>query len=159
MTIRRRTGNLRRIMSGNAPLYDTDFFAWAHQQAALLRSGRVSEADIQNIAEEIESMGRSERRELVSRLTVLLTHLLKWRHQPALRGTSWRLSIEEQRYRIEDHLKDNPSLTAHLEDATHSAYRIARLGAARETGLDPAIFPPVCPFPFDQTMDQTFWPQ
>ena len=70
----------------NATLYDTDFYAWTNEQAALLRAGRWSEADVENIAEEIESMGRSERRELVSRLTVLLMHLLKWRFQPTLRG-------------------------------------------------------------------------
>ena len=81
-----------------------DFYAWANEQAALLRAGRLTEADIENIAEEIESMGRSEKRELVNRLTVLLLHLLKWQFQPALRGNSWRLSIEKQRYRLEDHL-------------------------------------------------------
>lgn len=74
-------------------LYDQDFYAWANQQAALLRAGRLSEADIENIAEEIESMGRGEKRELVNRLTVLLLHLLKWQFQPSHRGNSWRLSI------------------------------------------------------------------
>ena len=85
----------------NATLYDTDFYAWANEQAALLRAGRLSEADIENIAEEIESMGRSERSELVNRLTVLLVHLLKWRYQPGLRGRSWRLTIEEQRDQLD----------------------------------------------------------
>jgi Domain of unknown function DUF29 len=83
-------------------LYDRDFYAWANQQAALLRAGRVTEADIQNIAEEIESMGRSERRELVNCLAVLLQHLLKWQYQPLFRGASWRLTVEEQRYRLKD---------------------------------------------------------
>ena len=89
-------------------LYDRDFYAWANEQAALLRAGKLMEADIQNIAEEIESMGRSEKRELVSRLTVLLLHLLKWQFQPGLRGTSWRLSIENTRYQLEEHIEDNP---------------------------------------------------
>ena len=76
-------------------LYDRDFYAWANQQAALLRAGRLAEADIENIAEEIESMGRSEKRELVSRLVVLLQHLLKWQFQPLFRGASWRLTYRE----------------------------------------------------------------
>ncbi|MBF0393862.1 MAG: DUF29 domain-containing protein, partial [Alphaproteobacteria bacterium] len=70
-------------------LYERDFFAWANEQAALLRAGNLSVADIEHIAEEIESMGRTERREMVSRLTVLLLHLLKWRYQPSRRGSSW----------------------------------------------------------------------
>src|SRR5271168_5304601 len=94
----------------NATLYDTDFYAWANEQAALLRAGRLSEADIQNIAEEIESMGRSEKRELVSRLAVLFQHLLKWRYQPGFRGNSWRLTIEDQRQEVSDHLSENLSL-------------------------------------------------
>ena len=104
-------------------LYDRDFYAWANEQAALLRAGRLAEADIENIAEEIETMGRSEKRELINRLTVLLLHLLKWQFQPALHGNSWRLTIEEQRYRLEDHLKDNPSLKAQLGQAMRDAYR------------------------------------
>ena len=71
-------------------LYERDFYAWANEQAALLRAGKLDSADIENIAEEIESMGRSEKRELINRLAVLLLHLLKWRFQPGLRGNSWR---------------------------------------------------------------------
>src|SRR5277367_4729636 len=91
----------------SSALYERDFYAWAIEQAALLRAGKLSVADVEHIAEEIESMGRSEKRELVNRLAVLLTHLLKWQFQPGLRGNSWRLSIEEQLYRLEDHLNDN----------------------------------------------------
>ncbi|HLB99535.1 MAG TPA: DUF29 domain-containing protein, partial [Acetobacteraceae bacterium] len=91
-------------------LYDRDFYAWANEQAALLRAGRLAEADLENIAEEIESMGRSEKRELNSRLRVLLMHLLKWRHQPMLRSKRWSNTIAAQRDDIVDHLADNPSL-------------------------------------------------
>ena len=140
-------------------LYERDFYAWANEQAALLRAGKLDHADIENIAEEIESMGRSEKRELVSRLTVLLLHLLKWRHQPAFRGTSWRLSIEEQRYRLEDHLNDNPSLTSQMDAAIPAAYRISRVSAVRETGLSDGAFPPICPFTIDQVMDGNFRPE
>ena len=85
------------------------FYAWAQEQAALLRAGRLNEADIANIAEEIESMGRGEKRELVNRLTVLLLHLLKWRFQPGFRSASWSSSIREQRIRLASHMRHNPS--------------------------------------------------
>lgn len=142
----------------DAILYGQDFYAWANEQARLLRSGRLAEADIQQIAEEIESMGRQEKRELVDRLAVLLTHLLKWQFQPTLRSTSWRLTIEEQRQRLADHLDDNPSLQATLADSIAAGYRLARIGAARETGFDRARFPSVCPWPFELAMADCFWP-
>ncbi|MEJ0020138.1 MAG: DUF29 domain-containing protein [Acetobacteraceae bacterium] len=140
-------------------LYDRDFYAWANEQAALLRAGKLAEADIANIAEEIESMGRSEKRELVSRLTVLLLHLLKWQFQPALRGNSWGLTIEEQRYRSEDHLQDNPSLKAQLPQIVQMAYRLASLEAQRETGLVRSTFPAECPYTFEQAIASDFWPE
>ncbi|MDR3535017.1 MAG: DUF29 domain-containing protein [Acetobacteraceae bacterium] len=140
-------------------LYDRDFYAWANEQAALLRAGKLERADIANIAEEIESMGRSEKRELVNRLTVLLLHLLKWQFQPGLRGNSWRLSIEEQRYRLADHMDDNPSLRSKLDDAIRDAYRLALVEAERETGLARATFPPACPYSFEKAMDSDFWPE
>lgn len=139
-------------------LYEQDFHAWSNEQAALLRAGRLSEADIPNIIEEIESMGRGERRELVNRLVVLLLHLLKWRYQPALRGNSWRLSIKEQRIRLASHLADNPSLKSKLDEALAQAYRLAAIEAERETGLSESSFPKVCPFSFEQLMDDSFWP-
>ena len=143
----------------NQQLYDQDFYAWANEQAGLLRAGRLSEADIEHIAEEIESLGKSEKRELVSRLTVLLAHLLKWQHQPVLRSKSWRLTLEEQRNQIEDHLADNPSLKSSLGETTAAAYRNAILGAARETGMERGMFPIACPWSFEQIMDQTFYPE
>ena len=89
------SGRIDRTMSNT--LYERDFHAWANQQAALLRAGQLSDADIENIAEEIESIGRTQRSELVNRLIVLLVHLMKWRWQPGLRGASWRLIVKEQR--------------------------------------------------------------
>ncbi len=140
-------------------LYERDYYAWANEQASLLRAGKLTEADVANIIEEIESMGRSERRELINRLVVLLLHLLKWRYQPALRGNSWRLSIKEQRIRMASHLEDNPSLRARLDDAMTQAYRLASIEAERETGLPESTFPPICPFSFVQIMDDGFWPE
>ncbi len=139
-------------------LYEQDFYAWANEQAALLRAGQLDRADIDNIAEEIESMGRSEKRELVSRLTILLLHLLKWRYRPGLRSRSWHGSIEVQRHGLDDHLRDNPSLKSRLNEAIKTAYRTARIEAERETGLARDTFPRECPFTFGEMADQDFWP-
>jgi hypothetical protein len=143
----------------NSGLYDQDFYAWANEQAALLRSGQLSAADIEHIAEEIESMGRSEKRELVSRLEVLLLHLLKWQFQPIRRGSSWERTILEQRIRLESHMAENPSLKAKLAEAITEAYRLAIIGASDETALPKATFPTVCPWPFEQIMNEAFWPE
>jgi hypothetical protein len=140
-------------------LYEKDFYAWAIEQAALLRAGRLAAADIDNIAEEIESMGRSEKRELLTRLGVLLCHLLKWQFQPAFRGHSWRLTIIEQRIRILRHLADNPSLKARLDESVTDAYGDAVRLAAAETGLARSAFPPVCPYSPAQIVGDEFWPE
>ena len=139
-------------------LYDRDFYAWANQQAALLRAGQLSAADIEHIAEEIESMGRSEQQQLESRLTVLLLHLLKWQFQPNLRGNSWRLTIKEQRSRVARHLRKNPSLQAVLGETIADAYGDATLEAERETGLPDTTFPTACPWAFEQIAAEDFWP-
>ena len=97
-------------MSQNSVLYEEDFFAWTIEQARLLRAGELSAVDTANIAEEIESMGRSDRRELQSRLVVLIMHLLNWRFQPSARSRSWSATIEEQRLQIENILSESPSL-------------------------------------------------
>ena len=138
-------------------LHDSDFYAWSLEQAALLRAGRVAEADLAAIAEEIESLGKTEKRELVSRLTVLLLHLLKWRHQPAGRGNSWRLSIANARDEIADLIADNPSLKAVLDEVMASAYRYARRKAAIETEMGEEVFPARCLWGFVQAMDEGFW--
>lgn len=140
-------------------LYDADFHAWANEQAALLRTGQLADADLAHIIEEIESMGRSEKRELVNRLVIVLLHLLKWRFQPGLRGNSWRLSIKEQRIRLESHLADNPSLKSKLDEVMVQAYRLALIEAERETGLPESTFPRTCPFGFTEIMDEAFWPE
>jgi Domain of unknown function DUF29 len=140
-------------------LHDSDFYAWSLEQAALLRAGRVDKADLAAIAEEIESMGRTEKRELVSRLTVLLLHLLKWQAQSRRHGNSWRLSIANARDEIADLLADNPSLKALLDDVMASAYRYARRRAAIETNRDEEAFPAQCPWSFAQAMDEGFWPE
>lgn len=138
--------------------YETDFYTWTQQQAALLKAGRFNEADIENIIEEIETMGRSEKRSVESRLTVLLQHLLKWEHQPQRRGRSWLLTIREQRLRFFKLLNENPGLKPQLSDILRSAYEIALLNAASETNIDEIDFPAECPWTFEQIIDQTFFP-
>jgi hypothetical protein len=143
----------------DASLYETDFYAWANEQAALLRAGALASADVAHIALEIESMGKTEKRELISRLAVLLTHLLKWEFQPALRGKSWRATIKVQRRELARHLNDNPSLKAKLNEAIADAYGDAILNASRETGLDEEDFPAHCPWTNDEIADGDFWPE
>ena len=139
--------------------YDSDFYAWANEQAALLRAGRLGQADIEHIAQEIESMGRTEKRELVGRLRVLLLHLLKWRFQPTGRGSNWKASIRVQRLDLAEHLKDNPSLKTIVPQAIATAFEGAIIEAADETKLPESAFPALCPWSFDQLMDARFWPE
>jgi hypothetical protein len=145
-------------MTSRRSLHDNDFYAWSLEQAALLRAGRVGEADLATIAEEIESRGKTEKRELVSRLTVLLLHLLKWERQPAGRSNSWQLSIANARDEIADLLDDNPRLKPIIDDVMASAYRYARRRAAIETDMAEDAFPPQCPWSFVRAMDEGFWP-
>lgn len=140
-------------------LYADDFFAWANEQAALLRAGKLAQADIEHIAEEIESMGKTEKRELICRLTVLVLHLLKWQFQPGLRGNSWRNSIRIQCKEIAAHMADNPSLKHVLSEAIAQAYDIAVLQAETETGLPETTFPAKCPWSFDVMMAEDMWPE
>ncbi len=139
-------------------VYDRDYYGWAVDQAALLRAGRLAQADIEHIAEEIESIGKGEKRELVSRLAVLLLHLQKWRFQPMLRGPSWRATIRVQRRDLAVHMRDNPSLKSVLGEAIEQAYGNAIIEAEAETGLPEASYPAGCPWGFEQMMDPEFWP-
>ena len=139
-------------------LYETDYYGWANEQARLLRAGQLTKADIENIAEEIESMGKGEKRELVNRLVVLLQHLLKWEYQPERRSRSWRITIAIQRDQIARHMIDNPSLKPKVEEAMRDAYRTARLQAAVETDMKASFFPSDCPYLWAHAVDEAFWP-
>lgn len=138
-------------------LYKSDFYAWTQQQAELLRNQYLSELDFIHLAEELEDMGRSEKRELASRLEVLLMHLLKWQFQPSLRSRSWQLTLKEQRLRLEQHLAENPSLKAFLPEYLTRAYQLAVIGAEKETGL--SSFPSDCPYTLEQIFDSAFLPE
>jgi hypothetical protein len=140
-------------------LYETDFHAWTQREADKLRAGRLSELDREHLAEEIESLGKAQYNELVSRLRVLLQHLLKWQYQPERRGRSWQLTIRTQRIELEDHLADNPSLKSRLDTALPRAYRLARLDAAQATGLAPEVFPETCLYNAVEILDQAWLPE
>ncbi|ELO0595355.1 TPA: DUF29 domain-containing protein [Salmonella enterica subsp. enterica serovar Muenchen] len=139
--------------------YDTDFYGWTQEQADLIRAGRTEDLDLKHLLEEIEAMGRSERRELESRLHVLFMHLLKWQYQSERQGRSWQLTIEEQRFRALKVLSENPSLKSKLSDIIADAYRIAVINAERETNIRRSVFPETCPWTFEQAVDASFWPQ
>lgn len=136
--------------------YDRDVYSWAQEQARFIREGRWDAVDRENVADEIESLGRSEFSKLESALRVLLMHMLKWDHQPSRRTRSWALSIETQRAELEDVLADNPGLKPRIEEAIGRAYRKARLQAAAETGLDVRRFPGGCPYSWDDITTRPF---
>jgi hypothetical protein len=137
--------------------YDYDFYAWATRNAELLRQGRFSEIDAEHIAEELEDMGASAKRELLNRLGVLLAHLLKWQYQPDRRSKGWKYTIKEQRRRIDRLLQENPSLRHKLSTVFEQAYGDAVLMAVKETTLEEEAFPASCPWSFDQVMSSDFW--
>jgi cell division protein FtsB len=138
--------------------YEDDLFAWTQEQAALLRAHAVDAIDWENLAEEIESMGGRDRRKLESRLTVILSHLLKWQAQPALRGASWRKTLRAQRREIRKLLKQSPSLRREVPDMIREAYADAVKDAIDETGLRADVFPDTCPYAPDGVLDEDYLP-
>jgi len=146
-------------MTNLSAVYEQDFYAWLMHNALLIRQGRTTEIDAENVAEELESMGRREKQQLVNRLSVLLMHLLKWVYEPQLRSKSWLYTIKEQRKRLQRLLQDSPSLKYELDERLAEAYEIAVLKAAKETRLDESVFPTVCPFSLVAAMDEQFYPE
>jgi hypothetical protein len=142
-----------------APTYDGDFYAWTGDQAARLREQKPKGIDWENVAEEIESLGRSERREIRSRMLVLLHHLLKWQFQPAGRSNSWRASIRGARRELARDVAESPSLKRYPAQVLREQYELARLEASGETGLPEMSFPETCPFTIDQVLDPVFYPE
>ena len=138
--------------------YETDFYLWTQQQADLLRQGAVSALDIENLIEEIDDMGASNRRSLGSFLELVIMHLLKWQYQPQRRGTSWRTSISKGRNAIERTLEYSPSLKRQLPEMIVAEYRRARKEASLETGLPLTAFPDQCPFTIEHITGD-YWPE
>jgi hypothetical protein len=137
--------------------YDQDFNLWIDQTIALLQAGRFEELDVENLIDELESMSKRDRREILSRLKIVLMHLLKWKYQSSQRSGSWESSIRNNRDEINQILIDSPSLKFYPQTVLEQVYAIARKNAASETGLSLTVFPEVCPFSVDQTLDDKFW--
>ncbi|CAC5340912.1 MULTISPECIES: DUF29 domain-containing protein [Planktothrix] len=137
-------------------LYEQDFYLWIQTTVQQLKENKLNEIDIPNLIEEIESMGRSEKRELKSRLIVLLMHLLKWHYQPEKRSESWRSTITEQRICIEGLLEDSPSLKPLLSEVFEDCYQKARLKASDETGIKLNFFPKESPFSLEETLESSY---
>jgi hypothetical protein len=145
-----------------AASYDRDYHAWAMRQAEALRSRQLGELDVENLAEEVEDLARQVKSELQHRAEVLLTHLLKWQHQPEKQGTSWQATIDEQRDRIADLLAENPSLAPQLGTILNKAYRYARREAGLQMSLSKAQWelqlPRACPWDRKQILNPEFLP-
>ncbi len=139
-------------------LYDKDYYLWLEKTVRLLKEGRLTELDINNLIEEIEDMGRSEKNALESNLIVLLMHLLKWKYQPEKQSGSWRGSIREHRRRILKAFKNSPSLKRYFEEIFEESYQEARKQAADETELSLNIFPETCPFKVEEILDSEYLP-
>ena len=140
-------------------LYDTDFYAWTERQAELLRAEEFEAVDWDNLIEEIVAMGAAQRRELTSRLQVLIMHLLKWQYQPDLRSKSWGYTIRNQRNELTYLLEESPSLRTLLLERIAVAYPRAVKDALEETGFLRSPFPATCPYRAEEILDEAFWPE
>ncbi|PSB14057.1 DUF29 domain-containing protein [filamentous cyanobacterium CCP1] len=139
-------------------LYDRDFYQWLTETAYLLAEGRLSELDVTNLVDEIESMGKSQKRAIESYLSVLLLHLLKWNYQPDRRSGSWKSSIRNSRRAIQKRVQESPSLKPYCESVFLECYDLARENAADETGLPIDLFPESPPFTIEQALSEKFLP-
>ncbi len=137
-------------------LYETDFYAWTVEQSMLLKEGDFKHLDIPNLVEEIESLGKQERRELESRLGVLIGYLLKWDYQPDKRTKRWRATIREQRRAAQKLIAQNPSLKTYLAEAIADAYEAGKDLVVKETPLDYGDLPKNCPYTSEQLVDPNF---
>jgi len=136
--------------------YDRDFYAWTQDQAEKLRSRRHNEIDWENVAEEIDSVGRSDKRSIRSNLHVVLVHLLKWQFQPEKRKGGWPATISEHRNRIALTLEDSPSLKDFPESVLAATYETARREALIATRLPAELVPGICPYSLRQILDPAF---
>ncbi|MEH2308516.1 MAG: DUF29 domain-containing protein [Nostoc sp.] len=139
-------------------LYETDFYAWTQEQVTLLRNEQWNQIDLQNLIEEIQSLGKQQRQELRNRLSVLIGHLLKWQYQSQRRSRSWLATLRIQRLDIAELLEDNPSLKPYLEEALRKAYLKGVELAVGETDLPKRTFPVECPYSLSEIMDYDFYP-
>lgn len=143
-------------MSGN---YTADFNLWIEQTAQLLRSHCWHEIDVEHLIEEVESLGKSERRGIASQLTRLLLHLLKWQYQPQRRSDSWLDSITDSRTQIELAILDSPSLKSYPTEQLEESYQRARRQAAKQTGMLISVFPEKCLYSLELVLDEEWLPE
>ncbi len=151
-----RTATKKQTASPDA--YEDDFYRWCMDQSAMIRAGRIEDVDLAHLAEEVEDMGGRDRREMTSRLVVLLMHLLKQAYQPRRRSRSWTATIVLQRSEIAGIFEQSPSLKAKARSELSKAYRTARQAAIAETGLSATAFPDICPWTVEQILDGSFLP-
>jgi len=146
--------------NGKAAAYDADYYKWANEQAAALRARHYEMLDFEHLAEEVEGLARSERRELRSRLMRVLTHLLKCQFQAARRSRSWEATLLEQRIKIGEILDDSSSLRGELPQLIEGVYPSAQRIAAKEMRIEQwsERFPPTCPWSVEQVLDADFYP-
>jgi hypothetical protein len=142
----------------NTSLYNQDFNLWLETTSQLLKQRQFNALDIENLVEEIEGMGKSQKNALKSNLRVVLMHLLKYKYQPEKRSNSWLYSIFEHRTRLQDTLEDSPSLKPYLQQVFGKCYQDARKEASLETGLPLSLFPDKSPFTDEETLDSDYLP-
>ncbi|MEH2380508.1 MAG: DUF29 domain-containing protein [Nostoc sp.] len=145
--------------TSSSDLYEQDFYLWIQTTAELLKQGRLTELDLENLIDEIETMGRSEKKALRSNLEVVLMHLLKYKYQAEKRSGNWRATIREHRKRLRQALEESPSLKPYFCEVFGQCYDDARLLVADETELHLAIFPEQSPFTPEQALNPDFLPE
>lgn len=143
----------------NYPKYEEDFYGWVMANAQFLRAGNLSEVDLENLIEELISLGGNQYDQLVNRLAVLMAHLLKWQYQPNFRGRSWSGTLKEQRLRIKSIIKKNPSLKSRIAEAIIEAYDSSLAIVEKETRIDLRLLPNDCPYSFEQCLDDKYYPE
>ena len=149
---------LTKLSPDRPDLYEEDFYLWTQRMAEALRSRNFDALDLENLLDEVESLGRSDRRELKNRLVILLHHLLKWQFQAEMRSGSWKGTLSEQRRRIRNVLDDSPSLQSFLAASVEECYQDARQEASDKTELAIVIFPEVCKYTIEEILSVEFLP-
>lgn len=140
-------------------LYEQDFHSWINQHITFLNEKKFNDLDISHLIEELESMAKTDKRELVNRFIILIAHLLKWQYQPTMKSKSWRASIIEQRAQIEFLLEDVPSLKSYIMGAVEKAHPHALKVAIIETKLPASKFPKKCNYSIEQLLDENYYPE
>lgn len=153
-----RSPDLRIFRDNADSLYEVDFYAWTQRQSLLLRNQQWPQIDLDNVIEEIESLGRQQRQELRNRLAILIGHLLKWEHQSERRSRSWFATINVQRLDIGELIADNPSLKPYLAEALEAAYKKGLMLAVKESGLSSKTFPTSAAYSLERILSEDFYP-